>query len=549
VNAEEPKVMLLEANGHGRVYVNGETRGGDVYQYGYVSLPVALKQGENRFLFALGRGELRAQLLDPPAPLSFDLRDATTPDVVVGRTETAWAGINLRNAQSTRLESATLEAVSSKGAVIESKVGPIDALTTRKVGVRLRLDGSESYTLRVKTRGETVHTDTLNLRLRQPDQAHKVTFLSDIDGSVQYYGVQPSSNPGGGQALFLSLHGASVEAIGQAEAEHDWSVWQNPRHGNPVRQLCKQVQSAKHVLSELLQNADDAGASSAEATLIGSTFAFHHNGQDFDQEQFASLCRFAYSNKRTIHTIGFRGIGFKSTFSLGDVVYVETPTLRVLFREETFTLPEWIKDGQTVCGTRITVSNVDANVEGDLSANFEQWGAEPYSLLFLKNLRRLTLPSCDIHWEPDEQSHFQVGQWYKTASVSDPVLLCRSEAQHFPAECLDEIRQERNLDDADIAEFPPCSVELVVGAPGRLYVVLPTGIELDLGFGVNAPFIQDPARYGIKPLSTSPTNRWLLERVGVFAAEAMLRWLADTELSQLDRAGAYALMPSGMLRF
>lgn len=329
----------------------------------------------------------------------------------------------------------------------------------------------------------------------------------------------------------------------RAEAEHDWSVWQNPRHGNPVRQLFKQVQSPKHVLSELLQNADDAGASSAEATLDCSTFTFHHNGQDFDQDQFASLCRFAFSNKRTIHTIGFRGIGFKSTFSLGKVVHVETPTLRVLFREETFTLPEWSKDGQTVDGTRITVSNVDPLVEGDLNANFEQWGAEPYSLLFLKTLRRLTLPSCDIHWEPDEQAHFQVGHWYKTGTVSAPVLLCRSESQHFPAECLDEIKQERNLDDADIAEFPPCSVELVVGAPGRLYVVLPTGIELDLGFGVNAPFIQDPGRYGIKPPSTSPTNRWLLERVGVFAAEAMLRWLSDTGLSQVDRAGAYALMP------
>ena len=235
VNAEEPKVMLLEANGHGMVYVNGEPRGGDVYQYGYVSLPVALKQGENRFLFALGRGELQARLLDPPAPLSFDLRDATTPDVVVGRTETAWAGINLRNAQSARLESATVEAVSSKGAVIESKVGPIDALAARKVGVRLRLDGSESYTLRVKSRGQTVHTATLNLRLRQPDQAHKVTFLSDIDGSVQYYGVQPSSNPGGGQALFLSLHGASVEAIGQAEAyaPKSWGTLVAPTNRRP----------------------------------------------------------------------------------------------------------------------------------------------------------------------------------------------------------------------------------------------------------------------------------------------------------------------------
>ena len=56
---------------------------------------------------------------------------------------------------------------------------------------------------------------------------------------------------------------------------------------------------------------------SASKTRI---FVFTHNGEDFTEEHFASLCRFGYSNKRALHTIGFRGIGFKSTFSLGDVV-------------------------------------------------------------------------------------------------------------------------------------------------------------------------------------------------------------------------------------
>jgi hypothetical protein len=36
------------------------------------------------------------------------------------------------------------------------------------------------------------------------------TFISDIDGSVQYYAVNPASSqkPGTNPALFLSLHGA-----------------------------------------------------------------------------------------------------------------------------------------------------------------------------------------------------------------------------------------------------------------------------------------------------------------------------------------------------
>jgi poly(3-hydroxybutyrate) depolymerase len=58
----------------------------------------------------------------------------------------------------------------------------------------------------------------LSLTVRKANEPYRVTFVSQIDGSVQYYAVNPSLRAGAGQALFLSLHGASVEAIGQAQA-------------------------------------------------------------------------------------------------------------------------------------------------------------------------------------------------------------------------------------------------------------------------------------------------------------------------------------------
>ena len=104
-----------------------------------------------------------------------------------------------------------------------------------------------------------------------------------------------------------------------------------PELAGPWRQLFIQVQSPRHVLSELLQNADDAGATEATVEIDDGEFIFSHNGEDFSEEQFASLCRFGFSNKRTLHTIGFRGVGFKSTFSLGGEVRLVTPTLSVAF--------------------------------------------------------------------------------------------------------------------------------------------------------------------------------------------------------------------------
>src|SRR5262249_27782755 len=71
-------------------------------------------------------------------------------------------------------------------------------------------------------RDAPLDTVTLKLRVRQPGQSHKRTFVSDIDGSVQYCAVQPARPPapvpGPALALVLTLHGAGVEAIGQADA-------------------------------------------------------------------------------------------------------------------------------------------------------------------------------------------------------------------------------------------------------------------------------------------------------------------------------------------
>jgi hypothetical protein len=83
-----------------------------------------------------------------------------------------------------------------------------------------------------------------------------------------------------------------------------------------------------------------------------------------------------------------------------------------------------------------------------------------------------------------------------------------------------------------------------LGLEGRLFVVLPTGVKTELPFACNAPFVQDPARVKIKDPETSPTNQWLLKRVGRLAAEAMIAWLEIDESPTPERAKAYRLFPN-----
>ncbi|RMF84368.1 MAG: hypothetical protein D6739_06015, partial [Nitrospirae bacterium] len=110
------------------------------------------------------------------------------------------------------------------------------------------------------------------------------------------------------------------EAI-RAEAAARWEKLEaDPELAGPWQQLFRQVKSPRHCLSELLQNADDAGASWARVAIEGDTLLFEHDGHDFSPAEFRSLCNFGRSNKRSLHTIGFRGMGFRSLFSLGPAV-------------------------------------------------------------------------------------------------------------------------------------------------------------------------------------------------------------------------------------
>jgi hypothetical protein len=331
----------------------------------------------------------------------------------------------------------------------------------------------------------------------------------------------------------------------EQEAQQNWELLDGrPAIAGPWHQLFRQVQSPRHVVSELLQNANDAGARSASVRIEDNTFVFEHDGDDFDADQFGSLCRFGFSNKRTLHTIGFRGVGFKSTFSLGDTVEVQTPTLAVSFKKKRFTQPIWISGAKPTTKTIIRVRIGDRNRISELKKNFKEWAESPASLLFFNSLKELNIDGQPIERQPMGNGPVPESKWVKLIGAeTQKLLVIRSEALPFSDDAAEEIRSERGIQTEEL-QFPPCRVELVLGLSesNRLYVVLPTGAEVTHPFSCNGPFIQDPARFAIKDPATSPTNRWLLERAGRLAGRSMLEWLGNDSLTPKERARAYELL-------
>jgi hypothetical protein len=328
------------------------------------------------------------------------------------------------------------------------------------------------------------------------------------------------------------------------KAKKRWDqLEQDPELAAPWWQLFSQVQSPRHVLSELLQNADDAKASWAKATIEDDTFIFEYNGEDFSESDLASICKFGYSNKRQLHTIGFRGIGFKSTFSLGDTVHVRTPSLSFKFNRERFTEPHWDSNALDTSHIYIQLKIKDDERRISLEENFTQWSSNPASLLFFRNISHIDIAGQVISKSSVGEGPVTRSEWIDLSGREvSRVLVVRSDEEEFPPDALDEVRKERMTEDIDL---PPCSIDIVYGLEGRqrLYAILPTDVLTELPFSCNAPFIQDPARTGIKDPHSSPTNRWLVRRCADLLTKTMTEWLGNRQLELAERAVAYNLLP------
>jgi len=234
-----PKTVLFEISGNGMAYVNGQPHAGDPYGYGYHRFPAILRQGFNSVIVTSGRGELKISYVPLTGP-TIDTADPTLPDLVSGQGQSLLAGVTVINSGQTPLRAALRASLGGGSATTPPITVP--PLSTRKCPVSFTSTGkepSDGAKLKVDLLDaeskQSLSSAEFALRVRKPGETRKVTFISEIDGSVQYYALNPSKKPGKDNALILSVHGASVEAIGQADAyaAKDWANLIAPTNRRP----------------------------------------------------------------------------------------------------------------------------------------------------------------------------------------------------------------------------------------------------------------------------------------------------------------------------
>lgn len=78
----------------------------------------------------------------------------------------------------------------------------------------------------------------------------------------------------------------------------------------------------ERVFAELLQNADDSGSTKIYVEEYNSNLYVANNGRPFNSSDLMAICRSGSSNKRRGSTIGYRGIGFKSSTRISQDIYI-----------------------------------------------------------------------------------------------------------------------------------------------------------------------------------------------------------------------------------
>lgn len=245
--AETTGVKILEAAGQDAMYVNSEPRVGDPYGDGILQLPVQLHSGRNDFLFQFSRGKVRAKLITPRSPVMLNMRDMTLPDVIRGDKSETWGAVVVVNATTNFLDDLSLGASCGDGKTLQTDLPQIPPLTSRKVPFRIQpqeIDNTNAVPLRLELahrrsiKGRKLDSQMASMRLRKPNEHYKQTFRSDIDDSIQYYGIAPAlplSKDKPARALFLATHGAAVQAMGMAGsyAPKTWGTVVAPTNRRP----------------------------------------------------------------------------------------------------------------------------------------------------------------------------------------------------------------------------------------------------------------------------------------------------------------------------
>jgi len=302
-----------------------------------------------------------------------------------------------------------------------------------------------------------------------------------------------------------------------------------------VLDLLGQLYSERtHFLFELIQNAEDAGATELAFELFDDRLEVRHDGRPFTEADVRGVCGVGQSRKSgDLTQIGKFGIGFKS-------VYAYTRTPRIYSAGEHFRIENYVRPfpvpplDETATGTLFvfpfdhdTVSAPVAVREIATALN----ALAPGIVLFLTNIERLRVRGTGVADAVIERSAV-TGSGSGSGPGPRRVLVSKGRARR--EEWLVWDRQVAGLSDRpariEIA-FRVKAGQIVASGSCPLTVFFPTEKETFLGFLIQGPYRTTPARDNVP--EHDPSNQALMRETAALLIE-VLRALRDDGLLTVE---------------
>lgn len=303
-----------------------------------------------------------------------------------------------------------------------------------------------------------------------------------------------------------------------------------------------------HFVYELLQNADDTGATYARFKLYHDRLVFVHNGtrrfsvsnpetEDADRENGClgdvnAILSIGNSTKTDQNTIGKFGVGFKAVFQYTSTPYIYDPDIK--FKIERFFVPVLIEEDHPERTANETLFEFPFNHETNTAdiafdAISERLSSLVNPILFLSNLQEISFEFDDT------KGHYRkiIEKTYDYADTKAELISL--------SQTIGEESDERKLwlfsrvDDSSgryAVGFYLNGDDRLIPVEEYAYCFFPTKENTGLNFIVHAPFLLTDSREGIKQGNVH--NNRMISCLAELAADSLV-YLRDIGIGNNQR--------------
>ncbi len=219
--------------------LNGLSYPGDPYGHNFVLIPVTLRKGKNSILAKVAGfppHRFKFGLFPAKNPIEIIKGDITAPTLIPGRRNRVLLGVPVLNTEDKNFQGLKMRIQETE---IEFSLSP---QVIKKLPVEFFLDVPKDdslikVNLEIRDGDSILLLDSFNLAVARVERPQRMTFVSQIDSSVQYFALRFPANYEEDKryALIVSLHGAGVDAYSLANcySPKDWAFIVCPTNRRP----------------------------------------------------------------------------------------------------------------------------------------------------------------------------------------------------------------------------------------------------------------------------------------------------------------------------